>query len=80
MMRLVTGLVALALSAAPAMAAWDPQAFAAEDTLEFLTVSPADGQHWSTVWLVVIDGQVTLGGVVSGTCACASNAPMSVAA
>ena len=31
---------------------------ARRDTLEFLTVGPDEGEHWSTVWLVVIDGQV----------------------
>jgi len=45
-------------AAAPAHAAWDPAAFSKENTLEFLTVGPEEGEHWSTVWLVVIDGQV----------------------
>lgn len=58
MLRLVTALFVFTLAAAPAQAVWDPQAFAAEDTLEFFTVSAEDGEHWSTVWLVVIDGQV----------------------
>ena len=58
MLRLVTILFVLALAAVPAQATWDPQTFATESTLEFFTVSPADGEHWSTVWLVVIDGQV----------------------
>ncbi|MGH7785472.1 MAG: hypothetical protein ACRERC_01320 [Candidatus Binatia bacterium] len=58
MPRLAISLFLFALATAPAQAAWDPQAIAAEDTLEFFTVSPEDGEHWSTVWLVVIDGQV----------------------
>ena len=37
---------------------WDPAAFRELDTLEFLTAGPEEGPHWSTVWLVVIDGQV----------------------
>ncbi|MEO6029473.1 MAG: hypothetical protein ABIR79_21625 [Candidatus Binatia bacterium] len=37
---------------------WDPAAFRELDTLEFLTVGPEEGPHWSTVWLVVVDGQV----------------------
>jgi hypothetical protein len=32
---------------------WDPAAFRNLDTLEFKT-----GEHWSTVWLVVVDDQV----------------------
>jgi hypothetical protein len=43
---------------APLLAAWQPQEFSELDTLEYLTVGPEEGQHWSTVWLVVIDGQV----------------------
>lgn len=37
---------------------WDPAAFRELDTLEFLTVGPEEGKHWSTVWLVVLDDQV----------------------
>jgi hypothetical protein len=58
MTRLSAVIVSLLLFAAPALASWDPQSFAGEDTLEFLTVGPQEGDHWSTVWLVVIDGQV----------------------
>lgn len=50
--------LALALVAAPAIAGWDPARYTDESTLEFLTVSPEDGEHWSTVWIVVIDEQV----------------------
>lgn len=48
----------LALLAAPARAGWDPSGFKGESTLDFLTISPDDGEHWSRVWLVVIDDQV----------------------
>jgi len=51
-------IVSVLLVASPALAAWDPAAFDKENTLEFLTVGPQEGEHWSTVWLVVIDGQV----------------------
>jgi hypothetical protein len=52
-------LLALPLFGAPTYAAtWDPEAFSKLDTLEYLTVGPQEGEHWSTVWLVVIDGQV----------------------
>lgn len=60
--RYVSTVCSLALSlmllTTPAMAGWDPSRYAGESTLEFLTVSPEDGEHWSTVWLVVIDDQV----------------------
>jgi hypothetical protein len=51
-------LVTLLAVATSAHGAWDPQAFSKERTLEFLTVGPDEGEHWSTVWLVVIDEQV----------------------
>ena len=50
----------LLVLAAAAAVKWDPQAISKQDTLEFLTVGPEEGEHWSTVWLVVIDGQVYL--------------------
>ena len=39
-------------------AGWNPEAFAKEDTLKLRTIEPQEGEHWSTVWLVVIDNQV----------------------
>jgi len=57
MRRLALVIAALTLTTVVARADWNPQAFSSENTLEFLTVE--DGvEHWSTVWLVVIDGQV----------------------
>jgi len=35
---------------------WDPAAIADHGTIELLTVVPEEGEHWSTVWFVVIDG------------------------
>jgi hypothetical protein len=59
MPRVLAGcFLVLVIAAVPARAAWDPQAFGKENTLEFLTVGPDEGEHWSTVWLVVVDGQV----------------------
>jgi len=54
---LAAALVTLVL-AAGARADWNPEALATQGTLELLTVVPDEGEHWSTVWLVVIDGQV----------------------
>jgi hypothetical protein len=39
---------------------WTPEVWADIDTLEILTTGPEEGEHWSTLWLVVIDGQVYL--------------------
>lgn len=44
--------------ATPAAAGWEPERYHDEDILEFLTVDAEDGDHWSKVWLVVIDGDV----------------------
>jgi hypothetical protein len=57
-------LIALALTlslfcAAGASAAdWTPRQWEAEDTLEFLSDCPDEAEHWSFVWLVVLDGDV----------------------
>ena len=37
---------------------WDPDAFRDLSTLQIMTVGPDEGEHWSKLWLVVIDGQV----------------------
>ncbi len=37
---------------------WDPAAFQELSTLEFRTVGPDEGPHWSTVWLAVLDDGV----------------------
>ena len=37
---------------------WDPDAFHDESTLQIMTTAPEEGEHWSKLWLVVIDGQL----------------------
>ena len=37
---------------------WNPDAFRDENTLEIMTVGAKEGEHWSRLWLVVIDGQL----------------------
>jgi hypothetical protein len=39
-------------------AAWQPAAWASEDTLELRTQAPGEEPYWFPVWLVVIDDQV----------------------
>ena len=57
-------LMLLALVAAPGFAKpdadpeWTPQMWSEEDTLQFRTDCPDEGEHWSYVWLVVIDKDV----------------------
>ena len=60
MPRMVFGVCVAALCCivTPARGAWDAPAFSNERTLELQTVDADEGPHWSTVWLVVIDGQV----------------------
>jgi hypothetical protein len=36
----------------------DPAGIADQSTIELLTVTPDEGEHWSTVWFVVIDGTI----------------------
>ena len=47
-----------AVAVADEPASWDPQTLAREDTLEFLTVGPQEGEHWSRVWVVAVDDQL----------------------
>ena len=54
---LCSGLLMLGQFPAQA-AAWDPQAFVKEDTVQIRTVGPEEGEYWFPVWLVVIDNQV----------------------
>lgn len=74
--RLLVPLLALVL-AAPAGAAWDPARFAEAPTLEFLTVDPEGGEHWSTVWVVVVEGAVyvRLGNRAAGRVERSTSAP-----
>jgi len=37
---------------------WDPNAFRDQSTLQIMTVGPKEGEHWSNLWLVVLDGQL----------------------
>jgi hypothetical protein len=62
-MKMRVSIVALALLltsliASGVAAEWNPERFAGQETLQFLTVSADGDEHWSTVWLVVLDGQV----------------------
>jgi hypothetical protein len=51
--------LALLSIAAPARAAeWTPSRWTDETTLQFRSVCPGEGEHWSYVWLVVLDGDV----------------------
>jgi hypothetical protein len=37
---------------------WDPNAFRDQSTLQIMTIAPEEGEHWSRLWLAVIDGQL----------------------
>ena len=61
-MRILLALL-LVLSAAATAAetpGWDPQTLAKENTLDFLTVGPEEGEHWSRVWVVAVDDHLYL--------------------
>jgi predicted DNA-binding protein (MmcQ/YjbR family) len=34
---------------------WNPDAWASESTMQIMTTSPEGEEHWSTLWVVVID-------------------------
>src|SRR5215831_4225098 len=37
---------------------WDPGAFRGQSTLEIMTIGTEEGEHWTRLWWVVVDGQV----------------------
>ena len=51
-------LAARVRAADTAVPGWDPNAFRTESTLQVMTTGPDEGEHWSSLWLVVIDGQL----------------------
>ena len=60
------GILSLALSIALATVAhaddravpgWDPTVFRDARTIQIMTTEPDVGEHWSNLWVVVIDGQ-----------------------
>jgi hypothetical protein len=57
-------LVAAARAADNAVPGWDVSTFRDESTIEIMTTEPEVGEHWSKLWVVIIDGQpyVRLGG------------------
>ena len=52
---LLTGLASGVRGAAPYVPGWDPDSFRNENTLQIMTTSPEGEEHWTTLWLVVID-------------------------
>ena len=56
-MNLVSVFAAVVLAAATAApAGWNLETFQKASTLQFYTVNSTGEGHWSTVWVVVIDG------------------------
>jgi glucose/arabinose dehydrogenase len=37
---------------------WDPDAFRGQSTLEIMTIGTEEGEHWTRLWWVVVDGQL----------------------
>jgi hypothetical protein len=52
------GLMAGVCAAGNLAPGWNPNAFQDETTLEIMTVGAKEGEHWSKLWLVVIEGQL----------------------
>jgi hypothetical protein len=53
----VAALLLVALAGAAA-AGWRPSVYADVDTIDLRTVGADEGEYWSPVWVVVLDGQV----------------------
>jgi predicted DNA-binding protein (MmcQ/YjbR family) len=50
-------LVAAARSDDKAVPGWDPTVFRDASTIKIMTTEPDAGEHWSNLWVVVVDGQ-----------------------
>jgi hypothetical protein len=50
-------LTAIARAADNAVPGWDPSTFRDQSTIQIMTTEPGVGEHWSNLWIVVIDGQ-----------------------
>jgi hypothetical protein len=48
---------AVARAEEQAVPGWDPAAFQDASTIKIMTTEPDVGEHWSNLWVVVIDGQ-----------------------
>lgn len=55
---LYLALAVLTSAAADVATGWDPNAFCGLSTLQIMTIRADEGEHWSRLWLVVIDGQL----------------------
>jgi hypothetical protein len=55
---LVTALVTRVLAAGNGVPGWDPDAFRDQNTLQIMTTNADGEEHWSNLWLVVIDHQL----------------------
>ena len=54
---LFLALVSAASAADPAVPGWDPSAFNDASVIQIMTTEPDVGEHWSKLWVVVIDDQ-----------------------
>src|SRR5580692_3928601 len=52
---LLTALMTGVLAAGNAVPGWDPDAFRDQNTLQIMTTNADGEEHWSNLWLVVID-------------------------
>lgn len=77
-MNLISALAAAVLmTAADVPAGWSPEVFRNQSTLQFYTENADREGHWSTVWVVVIDGApyIRLGSQAAGRIEQNANAP-----
>ena len=50
-----------------AVPGWDPAVFRDASTIKIMTTEPDVGEHWSNLWVVVIDGRRTSGLAIAHT-------------
>jgi hypothetical protein len=88
--KIFTAMISLALLCSAALTAqagsaaawvpstWSPSTWIDENTIDLRSDCPDEGEHWSPVWLVVLDGElyVSLGSRAAKRFACTTKAPI----
>src|SRR5271170_5535444 len=54
---ILIGTIAAAHAADNPVPGWDPDSFRDQGTIQIMTTEPDVGEHWSKLWVVVIDDQ-----------------------
>src|SRR5262249_49043982 len=55
-LMIATAMLGAIARASATIPGWDPELFRDQSTIQIMTTEADAGEHWSTLWVVVIDG------------------------